>query len=201
MDRAEHQKTSSKNNQPFDAIVIRMWGARFLVQVAEAVLFAYLLLWLRSLSDTISDNEVAQLYGVVLFAGIPLALACGHLADQRNKPIAPLTVCAAIVSGGLLAMALAKGPTVGLIGYVVFGVAGTVFLSLHSAQTLRVLPRPDTRGRDLGIFNLTNTLPTLIMPWFTLALFPSFGFSGLFALLSALALISSLILVTAPQLR
>ena len=72
------------------------------------------------------------------------------------------------------------------------GLATSVFLALHSAHTLTVLPRADRRARDLGLFNLTNTLPSLIMPWLTLALVPQFGFSGLFVLLSLLALSAGL---------
>jgi hypothetical protein len=70
---------------------------------------------------------------------------------------------------------------------------------LHSGQTLRVLPTPRHRGRDLGIFNLTNTVPSLIMPWLTLALVPSFGFAGLFALLALLAFTSAMILTVLPR--
>lgn len=194
-----NENLSKQPDRPFGGIVLRMWVARFLIQIAEAALFAYLLLWLRSLSESFSDNNTAQIFGGVLIVAIPLAILSGRWADRRNKPIAPLTVCAAVVSAGLFIMMLANSLTYGLIGYFVFGVAASVFLSLHSAQTLRVLPRPKTRGRDLGIFNLTNTVPTLIMPWFTLALFPVFGFAGLIALLSASAFISFLILATAPR--
>ena len=69
-----------------------------------------------------------------------------------------------------------------------------IFLAQHSAQTLRVLPRADRRGRDLGLFNLTNTLPSLIMPWFALILVPYAGFSSLFVLLAALSAITGLLL-------
>ena len=43
-----------------------------------------------------------------------------------------------------------------MAGFAVFSLASAVFLALHSAQTLRVLSRPERRGRDLGLFNLTN---------------------------------------------
>src|SRR3546814_7428166 len=83
--------------------------------------------------------------------------------------------------------------------YLVFGVATTVFLSLHSSQTLRILPRSDRRGRDLGIFNLTNTVPSLIMPWLTISLVPGFGFDALFLLLAGLTMIAMLLLATMPR--
>ncbi|MEM1380982.1 MAG: MFS transporter [Pseudomonadota bacterium] len=174
--------------------VTGMWLARLLIQITEAALFSYLLLWLRSLSDAFSENAVAWVYSVVLMIGIPLAMVAGRWADKRNKPIQPLAVCAACVAVGLAVMGVAPNVTMALVGYLVFGVAGAVFLALHSAQTLRVLPQPTTRGRDLGIFNLTNTLPALIMPGLTLALVPVFGFAGLFFLLCALAAMAGTVL-------
>ena len=200
MHDSRHNDENGKSaGQPISSAVIRMWLARLLIQIAEAALFAYLLLWVRSLSDTVTDNAIAKIYGLVLIAGIPLAMFSGHWADRHNKPIVPLTYGAAIVALGLLIMALAANLTMALIGYVIFGVAGAIFLSLHTAQTLRVLPRPETRGRDLGIFNLTNTAPSLIMPWLTLALVPVFGFPALFGLLAVLAGAAFLILLTMPR--
>jgi len=173
---------------------VRMWFARLLVQIAEAALFAYLLLWFRSLSNTITDNEIALVFSLVMIVAIPLAIMTGRWADKRNRPIFPLAVCAALVAAGLLVMGFSSGPAMAIAGYLLFGIAGTIFLSLHSAQTLRVLPRPERRGRDLGIFNLTNTVPSLIMPWLTLALVPVFGFSALFILLAVLAGMAFLLL-------
>ena len=83
-----------------------------------------------------------------------------------------------------------------LAGYALFSLTTSVFLSLHSAQTLRVLPRSDRRGRDLGYFNLTNTVPSLVMPWLTLALVPQLGFPALFAVLAALAAGAAVLLAT-----
>jgi MFS family permease len=91
-------------------------------------------------------------------------------------------------------MALAQSVTAGIASYAVFGFSTSIFLALHSAQTLRTLPDSNRRGRDLGLFNLTNTMPSLVMPWFTLALVPWFGFSGLFLLFAALALLAALLL-------
>ena len=91
-------------------------------------------------------------------------------------------------------MGLAPNLLFAIFAYAVFGFASSVYLAIHSAQTLRVLPRPDRRGRDLGIFNLTNTFSPIVMPWIVLALIPHFGFFSLFFLLAILALGSGLIL-------
>ena len=46
----------------------------------------------------------------------------------------------------------------------------------------------------MGFFNLTNTVPSLIMPSIALAMIPLFGFRALFLLLAALVGIAGLLL-------
>ncbi len=176
--------------------VARMWIARLLIQIAEAALFAYLLFWFRSIDGAFKDNDTAILFGAVLLAGVPLALWLGRWSDLHQRPILPLLFGAMGIALGLLIMAAAQDLSLAIAGYVVFGLASSVFLALHSSQTLRVLPKPQNRGRDLGMFNLTNTTPSLIMPWLTLALVPVFGFGALFIALAVLAVAAGLILLS-----
>lgn len=164
-----------------------MWAARLLVQISEASLFAFLLLWLRSLDPGMAESRAAGIFTAVLTVAVGIAVVLGRWSDRNNRPIEPLAMTAAGSALGLLVMALAPGMTMALVGYVTFGLASSVFLALHTSQTLRVLPRPQHRGRDMGLFNLTNTVPSLIMPWLTLALVPRFGFSALFFVLTVLA--------------
>jgi MFS family permease len=179
-------------------IVVRMWLARLLVQIAEAALFAYLYIWLRTIAPDIRDSDAAQVFGLVLLASVPATLVVGRWADRSDRPILPLCLSAGTSALALLAMAMAPNLLLALAGYALFGLASSMFLALHSAQTLRVLPRPQTRGRDLGVFNLTNTVPSLIMPGLTLTMVPLFGFAGLFVLLASLAALACLLLVIAP---
>lgn len=182
-------------------IVARMWLARLLVQVAEAALFAYLYLWLRSISPGFRDSAAAQVFGIVLLASVPVTLTVGRWADRSGQAILPLGLAAGICAAALLGMALAPSLTLALAGYALFGLSAAVFLALHSAQTLRVLPRPQTRGRDLGLFNLTNTVPNLIMPGLTLAMVPVFGFPGLFVMLAGLASLACVLLIFVPTAK
>jgi MFS family permease len=177
------------------SIASRMWLARFLVQVAEAALFAFLLLWFRSIDPAFGENLAARIFAAVLCGAVLLALWFGHWSDKHAKPIQPLSLSAGLAAVGLGIMALADGLGLAIFGYIVFGLASSIFLALHSSQTLRVLPNPDRRGRDLGLFNLTNTVPSLIMPWLTLALVPVYGFSALFIVLALLAAVAALLLV------
>lgn len=180
--------------------VRRMWLARLLMQISEAALFAFLLFWFQDINAGMTDNDTAAIFTAVLFVSIPLAVLVGRWSDRAGRPILPLTVTSACGAMGLLVMAGAQDLGLGIAGYVLFGTTAAIFLALHSGQTLRVLPRPATRGRDLGFFNLTNTVPSLIMPWLTLALVPLFGFDALFLLLSCLAALASILLGTMRRL-
>jgi MFS family permease len=180
--------------------VARMWLARLLVQIAQAALFAFLYFWLRALDDGFDDAAIAQLYTAVLLVSIPVTLLAGRWSDHHARPLAPLTLSAVIAAGGLAVMAVAQETLPAVAGYGVFALAAAVFLALHSAQTLRVLTDPARRAEHLGWFNLTNTAPSLIMPWLTLAVEPAFGFAGLFALLAACTLGAALLLSRLPHL-
>lgn len=175
---------------------LRMWLARLLVQVAEAALFSFLYLWFRSIEPAIGDHLTARTFSVVLVLSAPAALLTGQWADRNGRPLAPLIICTLIAPVGLVGMALSQTLTLAIASYAVFGFSTSIFLALHSAQTLRTLPNGNRRGRDLGLFNLTNTMPSLVMPWFALALVPYFGFSGLFLLFAALALLAALVLAS-----
>ena len=194
-------RAGSEGPQRQTGPAVRMWLARLLVQIAEAALFAYLYFWFRSIDPGMHDNEKARLFGMALTIAIPIALASGRWADRNDRPFVPLVAAAAVSSLGMVGMALATGLDAAKASYLVFGIASTVFLSLHSGQTLRILPRSDRRGRDLGIFNLTNTVPSLIMPWLTISLVPGFGFDALFLLLAGLSAIAVLLLATMPRQR
>ena len=162
-------------------------------------MFAYLYFWLVSLDPTVSDNHSARLFSVILLVSAPLALLAGRWSDRSDRPITPLQICALGAALGLAAMAVATDLVSAMLAYAAFGVSGAIFLALHSAQTLRVLPRPDRRGRDLGLFNLANTFPSLVMPWLAVAIVPAFGFRGLFALLAILAAAASLLLAAVAR--
>lgn len=177
----------------------RMWLARLLVQIAEASLFAFLLLWFRAHDPNFAENDVASIFAAVLSLSVFCTLIVGRWSDRGGRPIVPIGICAGLAATGLLVMAAAPGLAVAIAGYIIFGVSGGIFLALHSSQTLRVLPSGQTRGRDLGLFNLTNTIPSLIMPWLTLALVPAFGFGALFAMLACFAAAACFLLLTITE--
>ncbi len=199
--RPEVEDTDIPADRGRTRVLIRMWSARLLLQISQAALFSYLLYWFRSIDSDMGESSTAQVLSFVLIISIPVAMAMGRWTDLKNRPIFPLVLCAGFATAGLLGMALSSSLAAAVGSYVIFGLATAVFLSLHTSQTLRVLPKPERRGRDLGIFNLTNTAPSLIMPWIVLAMVPVFGFPAMLVLFAGLALLSCILLATLPDTR
>jgi predicted MFS family arabinose efflux permease len=73
-------------------------------------------------------------------------------------------ITAAMITVGLLLMALLPQWAPAAIGYVLFACGVGLFLALQSAYAMQLLITPEHRGRDMGVLNLTNTIPALIAP-------------------------------------
>ena len=168
-----------------------IWVARLLVQIAGALLFSFLLYYFQSLDKPESQSHVALINAVTLACAVPIALGFGRLSD-RLGPRKPFLIVSTLVgAAGLLLMAFQHGTQQAVIGYGLFGCATAVYLALHSAYAMQLLPSSRRRGRDLGVLNLTNTLPSIIAPLLAVWLIPGRGFGLLLALLAGLLVLSA----------
>lgn len=171
-----------------------LWLARLIVQVAGAVLFSFLLLFFKSMPERITQSNIALLSAATLTIAFPITLAVGRLSD-RLGPRKPFLISVVIAAGlGLLVMALKRDVALAMLGYALFECSIAVFLSLHSAYAMQVLPSPARRGRDMGVLNLTNTFPSLVAPLLAVWLVPGNGFVVLFCVLAGLMGIASIFL-------
>src|SRR3546814_9676822 len=124
---------------------------------------AYLYFWFRSIDPAMQDNEKARLFSVALTLAVPAALLAGRWADRRDRPFLPLVIGASVSAMGLVGMALAGDAGMAKASYLIFGIATTVFLSLHSWQTLRILPRSD-RDRKSTRLNSSHSCAARMPP-------------------------------------
>ncbi|WP_162789343.1 MULTISPECIES: MFS transporter [Sphingomonas] len=167
-----------------------LWLARLFVQVAEGLLFLFIYYFLRSVSGgNLSLGDYAWTNAGVQLLAIPVALTIGRLSDRTARRKAPLLATLALIAGGLAGMALAQGWTAVICCYGLFLMGSNGFLALHSAFAMQQLPDPVHFGRDLGFFNLTNTLPSLISPLLAAMVIGQFGYPSLLGLLAAMMLV------------
>ncbi|QAY76847.1 MFS transporter [Sphingosinicella sp. BN140058] len=151
------------------------WAGKLAVQVAGTAVVTYFFFYTSDLlrgegGPQVRARTIAWIMAAATFAAIPLALGCGRLSDRigRRKPL--LAFAAAGMVAGLLLMASADHWLQAAAGYCTFAATYAVFIALHAAFTMQLLPSPEHRGRDLGIFNLTNTLPNVAGPLLALLL-------------------------------
>jgi len=171
-----------------------LWLARLIVQVSGAVLFSFLLFYFRSIPQPVAQSNVAIISATTLAIAFPTTILIGRLSD-RWGPRKPFLIGAVVAAAiGLLTMAEHETTLTAVLGYAVFEWSVAVFLALHAAYAMQVLPTPGRRGRDMGILNLTNTFPSLIAPVLAVWLVPGHGFPTLFALLAGLMVISTICL-------
>ena len=139
-------------------------GSRLLVQLACATLGLYLLYYFQTIVT--DDLDVAAGVGALLMVSyiipLPVAVIAGRWSDRSGVRRPFLFVSAAVGAMGLLGMAAAADAWQGAIAFCVFAAGTAVFLSLHATFAMQLLPKPDRRGRDLGLVNLANTLPSMI---------------------------------------
>lgn len=173
-----------------------IWFARLFVQIACSVLFSFFLYYFQSLpGETVSVATVARTGGITMLAAVPLALILGRASDRIGARRPFLIAAALVMAAGLGVMGITTTLPVAIVGYALFGCASSIFLALQSVYTMQLLPSPARRGRDLGLFNLTNTLPSLLSPLLAVTLVSGRSFAMLMGTLALLVILSAILIL------
>lgn len=181
--------------------LVAVWLARFFVQIAGGVLFAFALYYFETLDSgggpLPAEAVAARLATILGFAAVltaPTSIALGVISDRFKARRTVLQALAAAVTLALLVLALAPTWRVAAPGYVLFVVAQAVFLALQQTYVMRLLPSPTRRGRDLGVLNLTNTLPSIVGPALAYGVITYGGYGLLMFVLAGLAISAGLLM-------
>ncbi|HEV7288146.1 MFS transporter [Sphingomonas sp.] len=181
------------------------WTARLLVQIAGNVLSLYLVYYFVSIDPDLSAAQqvgpIGQLMTIAYLLPLPVAILIGRWSDRigQRKPF--LLAAATIAAIGLLGLALARDWSFAAPAFALYAMGSSVFLSIHSGFAMQLLPSAQNRGRDLGLINLTNTLPALLGPALAWALATPHDFGPVMLLLAALTLIGGGLVLGIRQQR
>ena len=165
--------------------------ARLFVQIAGVVTQTYLLYYFESIVPAAEraglPGRIGHLLTIAFIVPLPAALILGRLSDltRRRKPA--ILLAALIAAAGLAGMALARGWTAGAAAFVVYTLGSSVFVALNAGVAMQLLPNPRHRGRDLGLLNLANTLPSLLGPPLAWVFATPHDFVGVMLALAVLA--------------
>ncbi|MFO7192315.1 MFS transporter [Thermocrispum sp.] len=169
------------------------WLTRFLLNLSNGLLLAYLLYYLRD-ELGIADAEGALLVlTVVNVLGVMAAvLIAGVWSDRLARRKVFVIVSGLIMAAAAFLLAGVATYPVAIIAAAVVGIGFGVYTSVDFALITQVLPAAADRGKDLGVLNISNTLPQVVAPALAAPLvtqlggYPAlFAASGLVAVLGA----------------
>ncbi len=144
------------------------WSSRLLLGIGTAFLTSYQPLFLiHTLQRPVSDVPALMFRSMLLQSLLVIAasLTFGRLSDRlrRRKPFVLLG--AASYTLGLWWIASATSFESFLVGLALASVAHGMYFAVDLALVTDVLPDPrHDAAKDLGILNITNTLPQIVAP-------------------------------------
>lgn len=158
-------------------------AGRVLIMTAFSLVQGYLLLYLQRTAGWQGgiprrpEAAFADLVALATAANLVCAVLGGAVSDRVGRRSWFVFVAGLVMAAGI-AMLASTASWAGLeAGSLVYGCGAGVFYGVDIALIVQVLPSLQSAGKDLGIVNLSNTLPQAIAPLIALALLGETGLS------------------------
>ncbi|MCZ2401654.1 MFS transporter [Paenarthrobacter sp. Z7-10] len=167
------------------------WLTRFLVNLGNHMVTLYLLYFLQDkvhYSD--ANTGVFILTGIYACTTLITAVLGGLWSDRTAKRKPFVMGSSAIIALASLILAFLPTWTGAMVGAAVLGIGYGAYLAVDFALLTQVLPSAVSRGRDLGVINIANSLPQVLAP---LVAFPLVQFLGGYVTLYVVAAVIGLL--------
>ena len=158
-------------------------ASRVLIVTAFSLVQGYLLLYLQQLTSAgvigvvRPEAAFAKLAAIATGANVVCALIGGAASDRAGRRGWFVLAAGVVMAAGMVILAGAEGWRGLQVGSLVYGCGAGLFYAVDLALVVQVLPSLQNAGRDLGIVNLSNTLPQAMAPLIALALLGETGLS------------------------
>lgn len=143
-----------------------VFASRFLAFLGFTILGAYLLFSIRSgtrIPIPVAANWVTTFQVTSACALLIASLAVGF--TRRSRQLKPLVTGGALLMAiGLLVLVLVPVWPQMLFAAAIFGAGFGIYLAADLDLVVRVLPRQEDNGKDMGILNMTIFLTLIISP-------------------------------------
>ncbi len=151
------------------------WLGRLLVQYAAIAVGSYLFLHLTTvvLQAGLAGKEegwFAALSMIMLVAGLSVGVVIGQWSDRAARRLPFLCIGALLVGLGCAILAMGESWFAIMLGYALFAVGIAGFQAIDGAVIAQLIGSGDRRASRLGLINLTNTLPSMMVPGLALSI-------------------------------
>ena len=176
-----------------------VWVGRCLVLTAFSMAQIYLLLYLQETfaahvaQGWTPEAEMARMAVVFGVANAAVGVLAGRASDLLGRRKLFVFGGAVVLGGAMLGLALARGWLGVAISYGVLGCGAGCYFAVDLALIAQVLPSASSVGRDLGVINLSNTVPQIAEPAIAGVLLaaPNASIRWVFALAAVLAVLGA----------
>jgi len=143
------------------------WAVRFLITAAWAC-NSYLAFLFTQRFAVAADAVPGMIFLITLIGIACVAVTAwltGWLSDRirRQKPF--VLVGGLVLAAGLVVVALAPGIASVFVGAAVMSLGYGAFLATDFALCLRMLPDPESAGKDFAVLNIASILPVAVVPF------------------------------------
>ena len=186
------------------------WLSRFCLQIAASIVNAYMLFYLADharYADQFPGSTVESGLARLIVLSTALVVISGFLgglaSDRLNQRKGFILLAAGLMAAGLAMFAVWPAWPGPLAGYSLYGIGFGLYTTIDAALVAQVLPSRRDTARDLGIMNLTNTLPAVLAPMLALvALGPDRqNWPQLMGVVAATALLGGMLVLGVRRVR
>ncbi|MEU4236961.1 MFS transporter [Actinoplanes sp. NPDC026619] len=180
------------------------WWSRLFIFLGVAAVNAYQTFYLIDVQHVDEATVGTTIFlATLVLTGVSLIFApiAGKISDRigRRKPF--VVVAALIFAVGLGLVAAAGSIPAFFLAIAVLGLGQGVYFAVDFALVTEVLPDPANPGKDLGIMNLANSLPIMIVPAAAPALLALGSYTALFIAGVIAAAVSALFILPIRGVR
>ncbi len=186
------------------------WAGRFLVLIAFSLVQSYMLYYLqdslhyaRLFPGLKAEGGLAVLAAIAAVGNVAFAILGGVLSDRIGRRKLFVIVGALLIAGAIAMLALLPTWPAVMAAYVLYGCGSGCYYAVDMALITQVLPSARDVGKDLGIVNLSNTLPQAVAPMLGVVFLGAAraDFRSLFLLAAGLCLVGGLMVLPIRKVR
>lgn len=178
------------------------WFVRLLVSVAWGadIYFTPIFQTRFHVSSKAVSGDVFILTLIGIVCVMVTAVVTGTVSDRihRQKPF--IMVGGLVLAVGIVILAFAPAVEWEYIAAGVMPLGYGTVLATDFAMCIRVLPNPETFGKDFGVLNIASTLPGVVVPLIGLTLIPVAGYVPFFIAMAVIGVVGAIIVIRVPDI-
>ncbi|HET6859674.1 MAG TPA: MFS transporter [Streptomyces sp.] len=139
-----------------------------------------------------AEEAVAILLPVSSVAMVVSTVLGGYLSDRFDRRKLFVGASAALSAAALVIPAVSTSWTAMLAFATVNGLAFGCYMAVDTALVTMVLPKAENAARDMGVLNIANAGPQIVAPFIASVVVSVGGYTSLFLVAAALAVLGAL---------